>query len=66
MYCRAQLPTFLYPLQGAVYITKHRVLYNRVGNNVGRYILYAIPTLLMIYVGCQIFAFALHSCCPPN
>ena len=47
----AQLPTFLYPLQGALYITKHRVLYNRVGSNLGQYILYAIPTLLLIYIG---------------
>ena len=51
VHCRAQLPTFLYPLQGAIYITKHRVLYNRVGGNLGQYILYAIPTLLLIYVG---------------
>ena len=47
----AQMPTFLYPLQGAVFIAQRRVLWNRVSGNFGKYVLYAIPTLLLIYVG---------------
>ena len=51
-----QTPTFLYPLQGAYFIAQRRNLWTRVGSNLGKYILYAIPTLLMLYIG-----YALHS-----